>query len=161
MVSSPQHRVFNERCTRSSPSRCTRPLCGPRQNLGVEQRAIVTRHHRGRDSCHFAHLGRLSNPLPANSCSAVPIQWPGYEPWADTNSIHQFNHRQHVNRRSLEFIAHQVARSVKAFYENRRHESGTEAGWKLSGIRFEDLYLLELHHVSRGSWQPVLALGVD
>ena len=51
------------------------------------------------------------------------------------------------------YIAFAVAQAV----EKALNRDGGE--WRLDGwaIRFSDLHLLELQHVSEGSWQPVLA----
>ena len=36
----------------------------------------------------------------------------------------------------------------------------TRQDWWLSNVRFNELYLVELRHVSQGSWQPVLCWAV-
>lgn len=50
-------------------------------------------------------------------------------------------------------IARQVAQSVQKCMEK------TGGVWRINGheLRFEDLMLVDLRNVSRGSWQPTLA----
>ncbi|KAM6496974.1 hypothetical protein JOM56_007447 [Amanita muscaria] len=62
---------------------------------------------------------------------------------------------------SVTKLCKNVAKCVQRFILERQHcelEDGTDARWKVggSGIRFEDLVLVSLHHVSMGSWQPQL-----
>lgn len=42
-----------------------------------------------------------------------------------------------------------------------RNVRGTEPDWLISRYQFGNFYLLELRHVSPGSWQPVIALRVN
>lgn len=34
------------------------------------------------------------------------------------------------------------------------------AGWELSNIPFESLYLIELRQISKASWQPVICADI-
>ena len=47
-------------------------------------------------------------------------------------------------------------------HKYRRPEDGADQQWRVgndkNAIKFEDLDLLSLHHVSMGSWQPHLQL---
>ncbi|EKM52702.1 uncharacterized protein PHACADRAFT_211921 [Phanerochaete carnosa HHB-10118-sp] len=84
------------------------------------------------------------------------IHWPGYPNWRQENGIDLFDHTYQANPLTFERIAHKVARLVKMFYDDMQHNVGTEPSWQLQGIPFDNLYLVELRHVSRGSWQPVI-----
>ena len=46
---------------------------------------------------------------------------------------------------------------------NKPLEAGAERGWKVGRqhIEVEDLILVSLHHVSKGSWQPQFRLRRD
>ena len=84
-----------------------------------------------------------------------------------------------VNRQpfTLAQLAHAIAKAVHKFYLVRVTQSSAERGtntrrlqdmrqvrsaetssdWWLSQIDISDLYIMELRHVSKGSWQPVLS----
>lgn len=46
---------------------------------------------------------------------------------------------------------------------NKPLDFGAERGWKVGPqhIKMEDLILVSLHHVSKGSWQPQFRLRRD
>ncbi|GJE92895.1 hypothetical protein PsYK624_090530 [Phanerochaete sordida] len=92
-----------------------------------------------------------------NNRVTLRILWPGYEPWVLRNAIDVGGQQ---NARTLVHIANQVANRVREFYDNQRAVVGTEPDWNLSNIPFEDLYLVELRNVARGSWQPVICRRV-
>lgn len=105
------------------------------------------------------------------------LQWPGYDSWHD--NIHVFDHTTATRPYTLEKLAHVVSKAVHKFMtvcpnaqsrqlfrfvltslvqQDMSNVQSTERrpDWWLRTIRFEDLVLLELRHVSKGSWQPVL-----
>lgn len=58
---------------------------------------------------------------------------------------------EHLERDNIAF---NVSKVVKEYMDL------TDGQWHLDGlgrVAFEDLFLLELRHVSKGCWQPVLA----
>jgi hypothetical protein len=45
---------------------------------------------------------------------------------------------------------------LNALLQDMYESENTEPRWALNQMHFGNLYLLELHHVSQGSWQPVI-----
>ena len=114
----------------------------------------------------------VSNPAIHETSHTSFLQWPGYTPWHSV--FHVYDHAYEAKGITLARLAYEVARAVKQFKEvistqfavesnadnrNMQDVSGTastEQGWSVNHIDLEDLFLLELRHVSTGSWQPVL-----
>ncbi|KAI0764115.1 hypothetical protein BC629DRAFT_923830 [Irpex lacteus] len=89
---------------------------------------------------------------------ALRILWPGYGPWGKWPSVYSHTgDRRPITRAQLASL---IARKVQEFYEAQSAVPSTEQSpdWWVSRIPFERLLLLELRHVSPGSWQPVLCL---
>ncbi|GJE92955.1 hypothetical protein PsYK624_091140 [Phanerochaete sordida] len=84
------------------------------------------------------------------------IHWPGYQDWRFENGIDVFDHTHNANPQTLERIVQKVARLVRTFYDEMRVNGSREQDWCLDRINFDDLYLVELRQVSKGSWQPVI-----
>ncbi|KAI0790236.1 hypothetical protein BC629DRAFT_1512515 [Irpex lacteus] len=87
------------------------------------------------------------------------IKWPGYPAWNEV--IHVFDHNYNVIPNTYKKVSQLVAQKIQSFcYGMRDHpynaDSGVD-GWQLHRYPFENLVLLELQHVGRGSWQPVIS----
>ncbi|GJE88860.1 hypothetical protein PsYK624_049470 [Phanerochaete sordida] len=87
---------------------------------------------------------------------ALRIMWPGYAPWSHQNAIDIFDHTLQANPATLERIAHRIATLFRGFCEEKSRERSREPSWQLRHDSFDKLYLVELRHVSKGSWQPVI-----
>jgi hypothetical protein len=90
------------------------------------------------------------------------LQWPGYKQWS--RQIPTKDPHNPSRPMTLANLAKWVARCVQRFIRERKFvpvEDGFHR-WKIgdgqSDIKFEDLILVSLHHVSLGSWQPQLRL---
>ncbi|GJE95542.1 hypothetical protein PsYK624_117280 [Phanerochaete sordida] len=83
----------------------------------------------------------------------VRINWPGYPPWPTVTNV--FHHSFEANPMTMAQLAHRVAKVFMLFWEDMIDKPCEEDGWALSDIEFDQLVLLELRHVSTGSWQPV------
>lgn len=87
---------------------------------------------------------------------SLRILWPGYPAFSGTYPAMDWKkNRRHLTRGRL---AQKVACHVKAFF-NKYHDFTCDArqkSWQIGtgAIQLDDLYLVALHHVSRGSWQP-------
>ncbi|KAL1762606.1 hypothetical protein FB107DRAFT_244176 [Schizophyllum commune] len=92
---------------------------------------------------------------------SIRLEWPGYRSW--TKQIPAKDFKKVPSPITREKLAKEVAKCVKRFIENQRPLPNDEANkrWRVggaNGIKFEDLILVSMHHVSRGSWQPQLRL---
>ena len=111
----------------------------------------------------------MNHPDSPNSTS----QWPGYQPWHYV--FHIYDHAYESKPITLAKLAHEVAKAVRQFKQVSTNPSlsrqlgltscniqdmngiaSTEQGWSVNNVKLESLFLLELRHVSTGSWQPVL-----
>ncbi|KAI0339076.1 hypothetical protein BDW22DRAFT_1361993 [Trametopsis cervina] len=92
---------------------------------------------------------------------AVRIWWPGYERWL--KHTHAYGHSSERPPITLSQLAYRVSRLVQEFQEEMRGKASTERSpdWWISNVPFHQLVLLELRHVSTGSWQPVLCRAVN
>lgn len=101
-------------------------------------------------------------------------QWPGYRPIS-----RQVNVRQETSARDAIYkskLAYHIAKAVESMFEvrncNHRHScvcrvtlvlkelsnlTSADTQWAIvdTGIRFEEIELISLRRVSKGSWQPV------
>ncbi|KAI0700897.1 hypothetical protein BC835DRAFT_1411758 [Cytidiella melzeri] len=87
----------------------------------------------------------------------IRIQWPGYDLWSDV--LHIYDHGYDVNPHNMQKLAKLIAQKVRVFLDDFRAEPSTHTNddsWWLEKYPFDRLVLLELRHVSLGSWQPVL-----
>ncbi|KII85834.1 hypothetical protein PLICRDRAFT_115115 [Plicaturopsis crispa FD-325 SS-3] len=116
--------------------------------------ALRTIHRRlhDRDEQVFQHRG------PSVS---IRIEWPGYAPWSRQIPTKDFrNPPGPITRQKL---AKNIAKNVQRFLDHAAKKAMDEEAdgrWRIGprGIKFEDLALVSLHHVSMGSWQPHLRL---
>ena len=110
--------------------------------------------------------------MPDVHLSDNALQWPGYEPWHYV--VHTYDHAYDSRPITLARLAQEVAKAVRQFKQVstglRLHKSkrltiiiqdmtgiqSREPSWSMDLINVEDLFLVELRHVSTGSWQPVL-----
>ncbi|KAI0347632.1 hypothetical protein BDW22DRAFT_1423922 [Trametopsis cervina] len=87
------------------------------------------------------------------------IIWPGYDMWADDIRIvmGSFSDPTPITRAKL---AHNVAKGVRQCLYGLSTEASKDPrpDWHVTRYSFEQLVVLELRHVSSGSWQPVLAV---
>ncbi|KAG5650837.1 hypothetical protein H0H81_010867 [Sphagnurus paluster] len=94
---------------------------------------------------------------------SVRIQWPGYQYWSRQIPTKDFRcPPQPITKAKL---AKNIAKCVQRFLdarENKPLDDDVPACWKVgkrpNEIKFEDLILVSMHHVSMGSWQPQLRL---
>ncbi|KAG6877147.1 hypothetical protein C0993_009940 [Termitomyces sp. T159_Od127] len=94
---------------------------------------------------------------------SVRIQWPGYRPWSRQIPTKDFRSPpQPITKAKL---AKNIAKCVERFLSARMNaqlEDEVDPRWKVGPrnheIKLEDLYLVSMHHVSMGSWQPQLRL---
>ncbi|KAG1907709.1 uncharacterized protein F5891DRAFT_974371 [Suillus fuscotomentosus] len=92
---------------------------------------------------------------------SVRLEWPGYPPWSyqlPTRDCRKI--RGPITKAKL---AKKLATCIRKFIEKmaiHRMEADSDPMWRISPrhIKFEDLILISLIHVSQGSWQPKLQL---
>ncbi|KZP26607.1 hypothetical protein FIBSPDRAFT_909149 [Athelia psychrophila] len=97
---------------------------------------------------------------------SIRLEWPGMAGWSRQIPTKDFRAPPGPITRAK--LAKNVAKCVHKFMqdsagrplepcegEERRAEA---ARWRVGRVRFEDLVLVSLHHVSQGSWQPHLRL---
>ncbi|KAF9222378.1 hypothetical protein BS17DRAFT_709070 [Gyrodon lividus] len=87
--------------------------------------------------------------------------WPGYRPW--TNQIPTMDFKNPKGPITRIKLAKNIANCVRRFIEmmeKKTMEPDSDRRWKVGKqhIKVEDLVLVSLHHVSKGSWQPQLRL---
>ncbi|KAF8434600.1 hypothetical protein L210DRAFT_941978 [Boletus edulis BED1] len=88
------------------------------------------------------------------------IRWPGYKSWSKTiSALDWTKSRAPVTRVKL---AEAVATAIRDLFEKYRdeHYEPEYTRWNVgrSGIQLDQICLVALHQVSRGSWQPQLCL---
>ncbi|KAI0791469.1 hypothetical protein BC629DRAFT_1509756 [Irpex lacteus] len=87
------------------------------------------------------------------------LKWPGYPAWSEV--VHAYDHTYMANPNTLKKVAQLAAQKIQMFcHELHRHPYDVSSGgdgWQIERHPLETLVLLELRHVSQGSWQPVLA----
>ncbi|GJE92922.1 hypothetical protein PsYK624_090810 [Phanerochaete sordida] len=99
------------------------------------------------------NAGTVFNLANGSNRHSIRILWPGYEPWNYPNALH-------TGPRTRAEIAHEVAGRVLAFHQGMVQAQGNEGDWTLQNSPFQNLYLIELRNVSKGSWQPVISRSV-
>jgi len=86
------------------------------------------------------------------------INWPGYLPWFDV--LHVYDHSYNANPITLHKLAVALTQKIKLCLDDLSRATynarARDPEWIAENIRIEDLVLMELRHVSAGSWQPVL-----
>ncbi|KAN0088540.1 hypothetical protein V8E55_005597 [Tylopilus felleus] len=92
---------------------------------------------------------------------SIRIQWPGYQPWSKQIPTMDFKTPKGPITRAK--LAKNIATCIRRFQEyvqNKPMEAESDKRWKVGNchIKVEDLILVSLHHVSKGSWQPQLRL---
>ncbi|KAF8420345.1 hypothetical protein L210DRAFT_3425104 [Boletus edulis BED1] len=94
----------------------------------------------------------------------IRINWPGYPSFK--RQISSRNWRKMKGPITKAKLAQNIAKTTSQFIEkmsNKPLEVGAERSWKVGPqhIKLEDLILVSLHHVSKGSWQPQFRLRRD
>ncbi|KAF8551409.1 hypothetical protein OG21DRAFT_1418013 [Imleria badia] len=88
------------------------------------------------------------------------VQWPGYKPWHKTIAAKNWRKlRGPVTRVKLaEAVAIATQELLKA-YRDEPYDSDF-GSWNVgpNGIQLDQICLIALHQVSKGSWQPQLCL---
>ncbi|KAI0092313.1 hypothetical protein BDY19DRAFT_929405 [Irpex rosettiformis] len=106
--------------------------------------------------CHQAILADgETRPVMTTTSTKIKIRilWPGYQEFSkDINVREHTRAGDPIPKWKLAFC---VAQVVQAFYTGAVL-SGNPEDWSIHRIPFGSLRLLELRHVSTGSWQPVL-----
>ncbi|KAG2042453.1 hypothetical protein BDR03DRAFT_559114 [Suillus americanus] len=92
---------------------------------------------------------------------SVRIEWPGYPSW--NRQLPTRDYRKTRGPITKAKLAKHLATCISKFIqemETRRMEADSDSMWRISPrhIKFEDLILVSLDHVSQGSWQPRLHL---
>ncbi|KAH7929122.1 hypothetical protein BV22DRAFT_156044 [Leucogyrophana mollusca] len=92
---------------------------------------------------------------------SIRLQWPGYFPRHE--SIPTRDYRSPPTPITKAKLAKNIARLLRRFMDDMAKQAMDEDAnptWRVGTrhIRFEDLILVSLHHVSQGSWQPQLRL---
>ncbi|KAI6104008.1 hypothetical protein EV401DRAFT_2060929 [Pisolithus croceorrhizus] len=92
---------------------------------------------------------------------SIRIEWPGYRSWTKQIPTNDFKTPKGPITRAK--LAKNLANCVKRFIEwaaKQPMETNADRRWKVGPkhIKLEDLILVSLHHVSKGSWQPQLRL---
>ncbi|KIL00747.1 hypothetical protein PAXRUDRAFT_598900 [Paxillus rubicundulus Ve08.2h10] len=129
----------------------------------------------------FKHLDDKDEPMFIGCGPSVSIrlQWPGYRPW--TKQIPTMDFKNPKGPITKIKLAKNIANCVRRFIEvgpleslhlcplidvyskvgdTKAMEPDSDRRWKVGkrNIKVEDLVLVSLHHVSKGSWQPQLRL---
>ncbi|KIK80097.1 hypothetical protein PAXRUDRAFT_159591, partial [Paxillus rubicundulus Ve08.2h10] len=92
---------------------------------------------------------------------SIRMQWPGYQPYHKSISTKDYSStRRPIN---ISKLAKLVAKRIQLFMEimsKRPMEIGSDQQWRVGPhhITLDDLILVSLHHISRGSWQPQIRL---
>lgn len=111
----------------------------------------------------------------ANDYSPAFAQWPGYEAWSTV--VHIVDHSFEGRPTNMAKLAHDIAKVINelkkvcpwrpGFGLSDRYDSQDmsavqprDPNWSLDKLSLDSLLLLELRHVSAGSWQPVLSLDL-
>ncbi|EKM52681.1 uncharacterized protein PHACADRAFT_211903 [Phanerochaete carnosa HHB-10118-sp] len=102
---------------------------------------------------------RISTSDPSKLKFTLRLEWPGYAPWnCNIQGTERAGHSEPV---LLSVLAERVAHAVEKFLAKSVQQNAdippSKPGWNVDAIRFEGLSLVELRHVSEGSWQPVLS----
>lgn len=92
---------------------------------------------------------------------SIRLQWPGYRAW--TKQIPTMDFKSPKGPITRTKLAKNIANCVKRFIEEKEKERmdlEADRRWRVGTryIRMEDLILVSLHHISKGSWQPQLRL---
>ncbi|KAL4072962.1 hypothetical protein V8B97DRAFT_1869837 [Scleroderma yunnanense] len=92
---------------------------------------------------------------------SIRIEWPGYRPW--TKQIPTMDFKTPKGPITRGKLAKNIANCVRRFVEwaeKQCMEADADRRWRVGKkyLKMEDLMLVSLHHVSKGSWQPQLRL---
>lgn len=92
---------------------------------------------------------------------SIRIEWPGYRSWTKQIPTNDFKTPKGPITRGK--LAKNIANCVRRFIEwaeKQPMEADSDRRWRVGRkhIKLEDLILVSLHHVSKGSWQPQLRL---
>ncbi|KAG1741094.1 hypothetical protein EDB19DRAFT_734776 [Suillus lakei] len=121
--------------------------------LGISLEEILEKNSRrlsDRDDLVFEDGGRSIS---------VRIEWPGYRSWK--RQLLTRDYRKTPGPITKAKLAKNLAICMRRFIQKMAtHEVGSDPMWRISPrhIKFEDLILVSLNHVSQGSWQPQLRL---
>ncbi|KIM44530.1 hypothetical protein M413DRAFT_355641 [Hebeloma cylindrosporum] len=96
---------------------------------------------------------------------SIRLEWPGYRQWSRQIPTKDF--RSPPQPITLAKLAKNVAKCVQRFMQEAKSlpmdEDTSDPRWRIGNgsydIKFEDLVLVSIHHVSLGSWQPQLRLA--
>ncbi|KAG1804518.1 uncharacterized protein BJ212DRAFT_1393525 [Suillus subaureus] len=93
---------------------------------------------------------------------SLRIEWPGYPSWNRQLSTRDYRKtRGPITKAKLaKNLATCIRRFTHEMATHRTMEVNSNPMWRISPhhIKFEDLILVSLNHVSQGSWQPQLRL---
>ncbi|KAG1876553.1 hypothetical protein DFJ58DRAFT_909804 [Suillus subalutaceus] len=123
--------------------------------LGIALEEILKSNSRclgDRDDLVFEGGGRTIS---------VRIEWPGYRRW--NCQLPTKDYRKTPGPITKAKLAKNLATCIRRFIQkmaNQPMEADSDPMWMISPhhIKFEDLVLVSLDHVSQGSWQPQLRL---
>ncbi|KAG2122112.1 hypothetical protein DEU56DRAFT_78395 [Suillus clintonianus] len=123
--------------------------------LGISLEEILEKNSRrlsDRDDLVFEGGGRSIS---------LRIEWPGYLSW--NCQLPTRDYRKTPGPITKARLAKNLATCIRKFVRKmatHHMEAGADPMWRISPrrIKFEDLILVSLDHVSQGSWQPQLRL---
>ncbi|KAF8840078.1 hypothetical protein BDN67DRAFT_690698 [Paxillus ammoniavirescens] len=88
------------------------------------------------------------------------VLWPGYEPFSKTLATQNWTKERSPITRGK--FAEFVAMAVRDLFQKCRNAPYDQdhASWNVgpNGLNLQDIVLVAVHHVSKGSWQPELCL---
>ncbi|EJD07501.1 uncharacterized protein FOMMEDRAFT_73265 [Fomitiporia mediterranea MF3/22] len=93
---------------------------------------------------------------------SIRLNWEGYDPWSRQIPTRNFKVPQGPITRKV--LAKNIAKTVQRFIDehiDRQLPPNSNPAWQVGPgrIEFNDVVLLSIHHVSRGSWQANLCLN--
>ncbi|GJE92914.1 hypothetical protein PsYK624_090730 [Phanerochaete sordida] len=103
---------------------------------------------------HPAYRPRVTTSACDKLKFTLRLAWSGYKPWGRV--IQGTERSDTPGPITLGMLAKRVADAIRSFYQIHAEVATSEPDWAVTRIPFEKLILLELRHVSDGSWQPVL-----
>ncbi|PCH42577.1 hypothetical protein WOLCODRAFT_163896 [Wolfiporia cocos MD-104 SS10] len=149
------------------------PLAPYQTQQGSFQRCILFRYRdNGRVgirlsdalACNTRGIERGNERLLLNTLGDYPekvslrVGWPGYPAWG--RQIRARDSAQNPQPYTFAKLAEEIAKAIKQMIDENANRQCAERsqGWAVGPgrIQLEHLYLAEIHHVARGSIEPVL-----
>ncbi|KAG8216392.1 hypothetical protein J3R82DRAFT_6496 [Butyriboletus roseoflavus] len=156
--------IPQERYSTSSISSYNTPEQHPPVNFSLEnpnQIGIPIADVLNRTDSFHRILDRTQPVIPMGKKTfTLRVQWPGYKSWSKTIAALDWTRSRAPLTRAK--LAEAVATGVRDLIEKYRNEQYDPdyAEWNVgpNGIQLDQICLVRLYHVSKGSWQPELCL---